>query len=200
MTALRTTTASNPKKLWNPNPAKRPRSDSKERSQGSNPKPKKQRRKATKKNAFAPQGSSGSLGNKVITRPKHPSVLARKSYAELIVDDLPTAEDPENGENTWSIYGVLVQYPKYEIHKYTYVEAIRQELTLMNDSDHDAMTALITGLEDMYGSTVETFDNLDDYTLQQVKIKLTSREEQMKQAKSVAEARARKRGSAAAVG
>ncbi|POM57601.1 Hypothetical protein PHPALM_37863 [Phytophthora palmivora] len=115
-------------------PAKRPRSVSSEKSQGSNPKPKKQRRKATKKNTSAPQSSSGSLGNKVITRPKHPSVLARKSYAELTVDDLQTAEDPENGETSWRIYGVLVQYPsstksascqtpgfpEYEIHKYSY--------------------------------------------------------------------------------
>ncbi|GMF29789.1 unnamed protein product [Phytophthora fragariaefolia] len=57
------------------------------------------------------------------------------------------------------------------------VEAIRQDLTLMND---------------------ETFDNLDDYTLQQVKVKLTSREERTKQVKSVAEVRARKVSSAAA--
>ncbi|POM73308.1 Hypothetical protein PHPALM_9854 [Phytophthora palmivora] len=100
----------------------------------SNPKPKKQRRKATKKNTSVPQGSSGSLGNKIVTCPKHPSVLARKSYAELTVDDLQTAEDPENGETSWRIYGVLVQYPsstksascqtpgfpEYEIHKYSY--------------------------------------------------------------------------------
>ncbi|POM75093.1 Hypothetical protein PHPALM_7849, partial [Phytophthora palmivora] len=100
----------------------------------SNPKPKKQRRKATKKDTSAPQGSSGSLGNKIITRPKHPSVLARKSYAELTVDDLQTADDPENGETSWRIYRVLVQYPsstksascqtpgfpEYEIHKYSY--------------------------------------------------------------------------------
>ncbi|POM57556.1 Hypothetical protein PHPALM_37912 [Phytophthora palmivora] len=86
-------------------PAKRPRSDPKEISQDSNPKPKKQRRKVTKKDTSAPQGSSGSLGNKAITRPKHPSALARKSYAELTVDDLQTAEDPEN---------------EYELHKYSY--------------------------------------------------------------------------------
>ncbi|POM67533.1 Hypothetical protein PHPALM_16452, partial [Phytophthora palmivora] len=92
-------------------PAKRPRSVPNEKSQGSNPKPKKQRRTVTKKNTSAPQGSSGSLGNKVVTRPKHPSTLARKSYAELTVDDLQTAEDPENGETSWRIYGVLVQYP-----------------------------------------------------------------------------------------
>ncbi|POM71379.1 Hypothetical protein PHPALM_12065, partial [Phytophthora palmivora] len=92
-------------------PAKRPWSVSNEKSQGSNPKPKKQRRKAAKKNTSAPQGSSASLRNKVVTRPKHPSVLARKSYAELTVDDLQTAEDPENGETSWRIYGVLVQYP-----------------------------------------------------------------------------------------
>ncbi|POM75042.1 Hypothetical protein PHPALM_7903 [Phytophthora palmivora] len=111
-------------------PAKRPR----DISQDSHPKPKKQRRKATKKDTSAPQGSSGSLGNKAITRPKHPSALARKSYAELTVDDLQTAKDPENGETSWRIYGVLVQYPsstksascqtpgfpEYEIHKYSY--------------------------------------------------------------------------------
>ncbi|POM70129.1 Hypothetical protein PHPALM_13481 [Phytophthora palmivora] len=115
-------------------PAKRPRSVSSEKSQDPNPKPKKQRRRATQKSTSAPQGSSGSLGNKIITRPKHPSVLARKSYAELTVDDLQTAEDPENGETSWRIYGVLVQYPsstksascqtpgfpEYEIHKYSY--------------------------------------------------------------------------------
>ncbi|KAG6572566.1 ABC transporter G family member 31 [Phytophthora cinnamomi] len=74
------------------------------------------------------------------------------------------------------------------------VEAIRQELTLMgeNVSDREVITALLTGLGDKYESMVETFDNLDDYTLQQVKVKLTSREERMKQAKSVSEARARK--------
>ncbi|POM81150.1 LOW QUALITY PROTEIN: Hypothetical protein PHPALM_919 [Phytophthora palmivora] len=105
--------------------AKRPRSGSNEGYQGSNPKPKKQRRKSPKKN---------TLLLKVVTRPKHPSVLARKSYAELTVDDLLTAEDPENGETSWRIYGVLVQYPssaksascqtlgfpEYEIHKYSY--------------------------------------------------------------------------------
>ncbi|POM63087.1 hypothetical protein PHPALM_27673, partial [Phytophthora palmivora] len=115
-------------------PAKRPRSVSNEKSQGSNPKPKKRRRTVTKKNTSAPQSSSGSLGNKVVARPKHPSALARKSYAELTVDDLQTAEDPENGETSWRIYGVLVQYPsstksascqtpgfpEYEIHKYSY--------------------------------------------------------------------------------
>ncbi|POM57965.1 Hypothetical protein PHPALM_37454, partial [Phytophthora palmivora] len=82
-------------------PVKRPRSGSNERSQGSNPKPKKQRRKAVKKNTSAPQGST---------------------------------KDPENGETSWRIYGVLVQYPsstksascqtpgfpEYEIHKYSY--------------------------------------------------------------------------------
>ncbi|POM58085.1 Hypothetical protein PHPALM_37317 [Phytophthora palmivora] len=102
-------------------PAKRPRSGSIEKSQGSNPKLKKQRRKATKKNTSAPQSSNGSLGNKVVTRPKHPSVLARKSYAELTVDDLQTAEDPEYGETSWRIYGVLTPgFPEYEIHKYSY--------------------------------------------------------------------------------
>ncbi|POM59372.1 hypothetical protein PHPALM_31908 [Phytophthora palmivora] len=82
-------------------PAKHPRSDSQEISQDSNPKPKKQRRKATKKDTSAPQGST---------------------------------EDPENGETSWCIYGVLVQYPsstksascqtpgfpEYENHKYSY--------------------------------------------------------------------------------
>ncbi|POM61173.1 LOW QUALITY PROTEIN: hypothetical protein PHPALM_29851 [Phytophthora palmivora] len=116
-------------------PSKRPRSVSSEKSQGSNPKPKKQRRKATKKNTSAPQMDLwGTRWLHFITRPKHPSVLARKSYAELTVDDLQTAEDPENGETSWRIYGVLVQYPsstkrascqtpgfpEYEIHKYSY--------------------------------------------------------------------------------
>ncbi|POM72211.1 Hypothetical protein PHPALM_11112 [Phytophthora palmivora] len=111
-------------------PAKRPRSVSSEKSQDPNPKPKKQRRKATKKNASAPQGSSGSLGNKIITRPKHPSVLARKSYAELTVDDLQTAEDPENGETSWRIYGVLVQYPSRLLPDY-WVTRVRDSQVLV---------------------------------------------------------------------
>ncbi|POM76436.1 Hypothetical protein PHPALM_6321, partial [Phytophthora palmivora] len=90
-------------------PAKRPRSVSNEKPQGSNPKPKKQRRKATRK-----------------------TLLLLK--VPLTVDDLQTAEDPENDETSWRIYGVLVQYPsstkrascqtpgfpEYEIHKYSY--------------------------------------------------------------------------------
>ncbi|ETK73603.1 hypothetical protein L915_19486, partial [Phytophthora nicotianae] len=65
------------------------------------------------------------------------------------------------------------------------VEAIRQELTLMHEevSDREVITALLTGLGDTYESMVETFDNLDDISLQQVKIKLTSREERLNQAK-----------------
>ncbi|EGZ11398.1 hypothetical protein PHYSODRAFT_390820, partial [Phytophthora sojae] len=57
------------------------------------------------------------------------------------------------------------------------VEAIRQELTLMHEevSDKEMITALLTGLGEKYESMVETFDNLDDYSLQQVKLKLTSR-------------------------
>ncbi|KAE9003156.1 hypothetical protein PR003_g18451 [Phytophthora rubi] len=74
------------------------------------------------------------------------------------------------------------------------VEAIRQELTLMGEkvSDREVITALLTGLGNKYESMVETFDNLDDYTLQQVKMKLTSREERMRQAKTVSDERARK--------
>ncbi|POM61737.1 hypothetical protein PHPALM_29210 [Phytophthora palmivora] len=90
-------------------PAKRPRSDSKETSQDSNPKPKKQRRKATKKDTSAPQSSGGSLGNKVITRPKHPPALARKSYAELTYPS-----------STKSASCQTPGFPEYEIHKYSY--------------------------------------------------------------------------------
>ncbi|OWY99668.1 hypothetical protein PHMEG_00029295 [Phytophthora megakarya] len=54
------------------------------------------------------------------------------------------------------------------------------------------ITALLTGLGDKYEIMVETFDNLDDYTLQQVKVKLTSTEERVNKAKAVADARARK--------
>ncbi|KAF4035135.1 gag-polypeptide of LTR copia-type [Phytophthora infestans] len=80
------------------------------------------------------------------------------------------------------------------------VEALKQDLILMNEevSDKDATTALLTGLGHSYQNLVETFGNLDNYTLQQVKVKLTSREERMNQAKSIAEARARKLSSAAA--
>ncbi|KAE9213995.1 hypothetical protein PF005_g9995 [Phytophthora fragariae] len=80
------------------------------------------------------------------------------------------------------------------------VEAIRQELTLMHEevSDKEMITALLTGLGAKYESMVETFDNLDDYSLQQVKIKLTSREERLNQAKAVAEAKARKQGNSQA--
>ncbi|KAE8984087.1 hypothetical protein PR003_g24280 [Phytophthora rubi] len=52
--------------------------------------------------------------------------------------------------------------------------------------------ALLTGLGAKYESVVKTFDNLDDCSLQQVKIKLASREERLKQAKAVTEAKARK--------
>ncbi|EGZ17539.1 hypothetical protein PHYSODRAFT_388126, partial [Phytophthora sojae] len=76
------------------------------------------------------------------------------------------------------------------------VEAIRQELTLMHEevSDKEMITASLTGLGGKYESMVETFDNLDDYSLQQVKIKLTSREERLNQARAVTAAKARKKG------
>ncbi|OWZ00684.1 hypothetical protein PHMEG_00028075 [Phytophthora megakarya] len=72
-----------------------------------------------------------------------------------------------------------------------HVEAIRQELTLMGEevSAREVITALLTGLGDKYESMIESFDSLDDYTLQQVKVKLTSREERMKQAKAVSDAK-----------
>ncbi|POM81069.1 hypothetical protein PHPALM_1019 [Phytophthora palmivora] len=54
-------------------------------------------------------------------------------------------------------------------------------------SNREVVTALLTGLGDKYESMVETFDNFDDYTLQQVKFKLANREERMKQTKSDAE-------------
>ncbi|KAE8880910.1 hypothetical protein PF005_g22424 [Phytophthora fragariae] len=54
--------------------------------------------------------------------------------------------------------------------------------------------ALLTGLGAKYESMVKTFDNLDDFSLQQVKIKLASREERLNQAKAVTEAKARKQG------
>ncbi|POM77271.1 Hypothetical protein PHPALM_5371 [Phytophthora palmivora] len=111
-------------------PAKRPRSDSKEPSQYSNPKPKKQRRKATKKDTSTPQGSSGSLGNKVHFH----LAVSLVALQFLLPSRHQTAEDPENGETSWRIYGVLVQYPsstrsascqtpgfpEYKIHKYSY--------------------------------------------------------------------------------
>ncbi|KAF4029710.1 Reverse transcriptase (RNA-dependent DNA polymerase) [Phytophthora infestans] len=77
------------------------------------------------------------------------------------------------------------------------VEAIRQELTLVHEevSDREVVTALLTGLGDTYESMVEIFDNLDDISLQQVKIKLTSREERLNQAKAVKETKARKKAS-----
>ncbi|OWZ01801.1 hypothetical protein PHMEG_00026751 [Phytophthora megakarya] len=59
------------------------------------------------------------------------------------------------------------------------------------DANDLLITALLTGLGDKYEIMVETFDNLDDYTLQQVKVKLTSTEERVNQAKAVADARAR---------
>ncbi|EGZ25712.1 hypothetical protein PHYSODRAFT_326700 [Phytophthora sojae] len=79
-------------------------------------------------------GSSGTQGSKATSRSKHPSTLARKSYSELTSSELMTAEDPEDNETSWRIYGVLVQYPsstksascqtpgfpEYEIHKYSY--------------------------------------------------------------------------------
>jgi hypothetical protein len=71
------------------------------------------------------------------------------------------------------------------------VESIRrQELTLMGEEVSDR--EVITGLGEKYEGMVETFDNLNDYTLQQVKVKLTSREERMQQVRAVSEARARK--------
>ncbi|KAI9982608.1 hypothetical protein PInf_008580 [Phytophthora infestans] len=62
-------------------------------------------------------------------------------------------------------------------------------------SDREVITALLTGLGDTYESMVEIFDNLDDISLQQVKIKLTSREERLNQAKAVKETKARKKAS-----
>ncbi|EGZ29490.1 hypothetical protein PHYSODRAFT_476185, partial [Phytophthora sojae] len=109
-------------------PAKRPRSESSKKPQGSNSKSKKKRRTGNKKDTSATQGS------KATSRSKHPSALARKSYSELTSSELMTAEDPEDNETSWRIYGVLVQYPsstkrascqtpgfpEYEIHKYSY--------------------------------------------------------------------------------
>ncbi|EGZ05010.1 hypothetical protein PHYSODRAFT_342736 [Phytophthora sojae] len=115
-------------------PAKRPRSESSKEPQGSNSKSKKKRRTGNKKDTSATQGSSGTQGSKATSRSKHPSALARKSYSELTSSELMTAEDPEDNETSWRIYGVLVQYPsstksascqtpgfpEYEIHKYSY--------------------------------------------------------------------------------
>ncbi|EGZ19613.1 hypothetical protein PHYSODRAFT_327811 [Phytophthora sojae] len=91
-------------------PAKRPRSESSKKPQGSNSMSKKKRRAGNKTDTSATQGSSGTQG------------------------ELMTAEDPEDNETSWRIYGVLVQYPsvtksascqtsgfpEYEIHKYSY--------------------------------------------------------------------------------
>ncbi|EGZ15984.1 hypothetical protein PHYSODRAFT_505840, partial [Phytophthora sojae] len=115
-------------------PAKRPRSESSKKPQGSNSKSKKKRRTGNKTDTSATQGSSGTQGSKATSRSKHPSTLARKSYSELTSSELMTAEDPEDNETSWRIYGVLVQYPsstksascqtpgfpEYEIHKYSY--------------------------------------------------------------------------------
>ncbi|EGZ27928.1 hypothetical protein PHYSODRAFT_258254 [Phytophthora sojae] len=84
-------------------PAKRPRSESSKKPQGSDSKSKKKRRTGNKKDT--------------------------SFWCELVA-----AEDPEDNETSWRIYGVLVQYPsstksascqtpgfpEYEIHKYSY--------------------------------------------------------------------------------
>ncbi|EGZ25940.1 hypothetical protein PHYSODRAFT_326895 [Phytophthora sojae] len=115
-------------------PAKRPRSESTKKPQGSNSKSTKKRRAGNKTDTTATQGSSGTQGSKATSRSKHPSALARKSYSELTSSELMTAEDPEDNETSWRIYEVLVQYPRstksascqtpgfpeYEIHKYSY--------------------------------------------------------------------------------
>ncbi|KAF1789863.1 hypothetical protein GQ600_10028 [Phytophthora cactorum] len=44
--------------------------------------------------------------------------------------------------------------------------------------DREVIIDLLTGLGEKYERIVEAFDHIDDYTLQQVKIKLTSREKQ----------------------
>ncbi|EGZ19818.1 hypothetical protein PHYSODRAFT_327999 [Phytophthora sojae] len=85
-------------------PAKRPRSESNKKPQGSNSKSMKKRRTGNKTDTSATQGSSGTQGSKATSRSKHPSTLARKP-------ELMTAEDPEDNETSWRIYGVLVQYP-----------------------------------------------------------------------------------------
>ncbi|EGZ20564.1 hypothetical protein PHYSODRAFT_259380 [Phytophthora sojae] len=54
---------------------------------------------------------SATQETKAPTRPKKPSTLARKSYAELTVEDLRTAEVPEDDETSWRIHGILVLYP-----------------------------------------------------------------------------------------
>ncbi|POM64845.1 Hypothetical protein PHPALM_19568 [Phytophthora palmivora] len=59
-------------------------------------------------------------------------------------------------------------------------------------TDKEMITALLTGLRKTYESMIKTFNNLDDISLQQVKLKLTSREERLNQAKAVTEARVRK--------
>lgn len=76
------------------------------------------------------------------------------------------------------------------------VEPIRQDITLMGEevSGREVITALLTGLGPKYINMVNTFDNTDDYTLQQAKVKLISLEERVKHAKAVSESRARKSG------
>ncbi|EGZ13456.1 hypothetical protein PHYSODRAFT_513453 [Phytophthora sojae] len=107
---------------------------SSKKPQGSNSKSKKKRRTGNKTDTSATQGSSGTQGTKATSRSKHPSALARKSYSELTSSALMTAEDPEDNETSWRIYGILVQYPsstqsafcqtpgfpEYEIHKYSF--------------------------------------------------------------------------------
>ncbi|OWZ23996.1 RNA-dependent DNA polymerase [Phytophthora megakarya] len=96
---------------------------------------------------------------------------------------------------------VEFDYENETIREYIHrVEALKPDLILMNEevSDKDITTALLTGLEDSYQNLMETFDDLDDYTLQQVKVTLFSREERMNQTKSIAEARAQKLSSSAA--
>ncbi|KAF1791306.1 hypothetical protein GQ600_17151 [Phytophthora cactorum] len=58
-------------------------------------------------------------------------------------------------------------------------KAIRQKLTHKHEEvlDMEVVTALLTGLGETYKSMTETFDNLDAISQQQVKIKLTSRDQ-----------------------
>ncbi|EGZ10493.1 hypothetical protein PHYSODRAFT_337306 [Phytophthora sojae] len=92
-------------------PVKRPRSGSSGKSQSSNPKPKKQRRKESQKHTSGTQASGATQETKAPTRPKKPFTLARKSYAELTVEDLRTTEVPEDDETSWCIHRILVLYP-----------------------------------------------------------------------------------------
>ncbi|KAG6614406.1 uncharacterized protein IUM83_14598 [Phytophthora cinnamomi] len=114
-------------------PVKRTRSADDNSTAVPNKPAKRQRQNASsgRQDSSEPRGTQDTPAK---PRSRNPSVLASKAYDDLTVEELTSVEVPGDGDSSWRIHGVLVQYasssknsscqtpgfPEYEIHKYAY--------------------------------------------------------------------------------